>query len=70
MSMVVRWLRKYKIVWMDGKVAKCRKGDRFEFFGVKPLLIKFWECEESEPYIVSTQYLVAIEPNTEDEGGN
>ena len=60
-------MKKFKIVWMDGKVPKCRKGDRFEFIGTKPLLIKFWESEESEPYIIGSSFLVAIEPNEERE---
>lgn len=60
-------MKRFKIVWMDGKVAKCRKGDKFEFIGSKPMLIKFWESEECEPYIIGSAFLVAIEPNTEDE---
>ena len=54
---------RYKIVWMDGKVAKAREGVAFEFIsGSKPLLVKFYLREGDEPYIIGTNYLVAIEP--------
>ena len=56
----------WKIVWMDGKVPKARTGVAFEFFGEKPMMIKFYESEGSEPYIIGTTYFVALEPSREE----
>lgn len=42
---------------------KARTGVSFEFFGNKPLLIKFYESEGAEPYIIGTSFFVALEPN-------